>query len=90
MPLRRYEVDWGDSSRNTVYQGSFNERPSPGDPHIVFHTYQYESGSSQPCRSLNVGLEEGNCSVFYINIEVEDNWRLIGSNSYSDRIIVQQ
>ncbi len=90
LPLRRYEVDWGDSSRNTVYQGSFNERPSPGDPHIVFHTYQYESGSSQPCRSLNVGLEEGNCSVFYINIEVEDNWRLIGSNSYSDRIIVQQ
>ncbi len=90
LPLRRYEVDWGDSSRNTVYQGSFNERPSPGDPHVVFHTYQYESGNSQPCRSLNVGLGEGNCSVYYINTEVEDNWELVGTNSYNGRIIVQQ
>jgi hypothetical protein len=45
LPLRSYEIDWGDTTPNTAVQGYFNERPSPGDPHILYHSYASTPGN---------------------------------------------
>ncbi len=39
LPLRSYSINWGDGSSNTTVQGYYNERPSPGDPHVLYHSY---------------------------------------------------
>ncbi|GEM_PF-5565290 len=39
LPLRSYNINWGDGSANTIVQGYFNERPSAGDPHVLYHSY---------------------------------------------------
>jgi hypothetical protein len=45
LPLRSYVIDWGDTSPDTTVQGYFNERPSPGDPHILYHSYSGDLGT---------------------------------------------
>ncbi len=45
LPLRSYNINWGDGSANTIVQGYFNERPSAGDPHILYHSYAGTAGN---------------------------------------------
>ncbi len=59
LPLRSYNINWGDGSANTTVQGYFNERPSAGDPHILYHSY---TGTTNPSVNYN------------ITIQVMDNW----------------
>ncbi len=59
LPLRSYSINWGDGSASTTIQGYFNERPSAGDPHILYHSY---SGTANPAVNYN------------ITIQVMDNW----------------
>lgn len=58
LPLRSYTINWGDGSANTTVQGYFNERPSAGDPHILYHSY---TGTT-------------NTTNHNITIQVMDNW----------------
>ena len=89
LPLKSYRVYWGDDSGYTSYQSSFNERTSPEDPHVVYHTYQYNPGNSRPCSDFISNLN-GNCSVYEIRVEVTDNWGATGSGNFDGRVLVQQ
>jgi len=55
LPLRSYVIEWGDGSPNTSVQGYFYDRPSPGDPHILYHSY---SGTPTGNRNIKITVSD--------------------------------
>jgi len=79
LPLREYHVNWGDGNTTPV-TGSFEEKPSPADPHIIYHSYEYAAstcgtGCTQNCTVAGVtDTWTGNWRCFTPRVEVWDNW----------------
>ncbi len=93
LPLRGYTIQWNDGSPDAVVQGSFQERPSPADPHSVYHYYSYDEAdcSVANCEisTCEVDGVEKNCKIFYVNIDVEDNWGRHGLATSSPIYVAQ-
>lgn len=66
LPLRSYSIIWGDGSANTSVRGYFNERPSQGDPHVLYHSY---SSLTPGPHSITITVEDnwGRISSFTRN-----------------------
>lgn len=72
LPLKRVEVDWGDSTPRTISASRFGikDKPDVNDPFSFPHVYVYNKAEDKGCASKTCdGYNE-----YQMHILVKDNW----------------
>ena len=73
LPIRAYDIDWGDGTHTDISGATLLDRPNPDNQFVFYHSYDYWHLRKLP----GVTCEEDKCEVM-IKIKVKDNW-----NAYS-------
>jgi len=75
LPLVMYAIDWGDGEKTTVTGVEMRDRPSPDNPHSLYHLYSYWDLKAK----ANSGVTNIDCSTagecrIKPKIQIKDNW----------------
>lgn len=81
LPIRAYEVDWGDGEKTTMSGIALRDRANSANPFVLYHFYDYR-------KVIGCQLDAPSCSAT-VTIKVTDNWGASGDNGSGTTILIQ-